>query len=328
MTRPQAHLGRDPRRDEHRDDREQKICYPTTLMGADYNITRMVLLGRRHGIDLSALATLGRMDLHIKPGDLAAVLRDFDISIGDSALNHVTRQRYAEDLLRLLGACDVQSIDASAYEGATIVHDMNWPIPDALASRFSAIIDHGTTEHIYDFPTAMRNVMKMLAVGGHFLSATCANNFMGHGFYQFSPELYFRLFDAARGFRMKGVFLVEVGSRGCWYRVTDPAVAGERVTLKNREPTYVIVLAQKILDETGTQAAPQQSDYAIAWNGAQAPIASHGIKAALKRHLPARVTRIVGNLKYRLQYRYRWRAGFEGKPYFRRFMPHYDILMP
>ena len=296
-------------------------------MGADFNITRLILLGRRHGVDYSATATLGRMDLHIKPRDLAALLRDFDAPIGEAALADVAHQRYADALLMALGAGGVQSIDASAYEGATIVHDMNRPVPAALAGRFSAIIDHGTTEHIFDFATAMRNVMQMLAVGGHFLSATCANNLMGHGFYQFSPELYFRLFGEASGFRIKGVFLVEVASRGCWYRVTDPAVARERVELKNREPTYVIAIAQKIRAVEAIPI-PQQSDYVVAWNGVRADVAPGALKAFLKRLLPARATRLAGNLKYRVQYRYRWRAGLKGKPYFRRFLPHHDLLTP
>lgn len=296
-------------------------------MGVDYNITQMILLGLRHGVDLSAVATLGRIDLHIKRDDLARLLRDFDIPVDDSTFEGAARQRYADDLLRLLGARDVVSIDASDYEGATIVHDMNQPVDNTLTGRFSAIIDHGTSEHIYDFPTAMRNVMKMLAPGGYFLSATCANNFMGHGFYQFSPELYFRLFSAASGFRMKGVFLVEVGSRGHWYRVTDPAVARERVTLKNREPTYIVVLTEKIRDEA-TIPPPQQSDYTVAWESDLAPVASYGLTALLKTYFPARAVRLAGNLKYRLKYRYRSRPGFDGKPYFRRFTPHRDALLP
>jgi hypothetical protein len=296
-------------------------------MGADFNITRLVLLGRRHGIDFSATATLGRMDLHVRPRDLATLLRNFDVPMGEAALADVAHQRYADALLIALGARSVESIDASAYEGATIVHDMNRPAPAALAGRFSAIVDHGTTEHIFDFPTAMRNVMQMLAIGGHFLSATCANNFMGHGFYQFSPELYFRLFDDASGFRLRGVFLVEVASRGCWYRVTDPAVARERVELRNRAATYVIVIAQKIR-AVEAMPIPQQSDYAVAWNGVRSDIATTGLKALLKRHLPARATKLAGDLKYRVQYRYRWRAGLERKPYFRRFVPHHDLLAP
>jgi hypothetical protein len=297
-------------------------------MGADFNITRLILLGHRHGVDFSATATLGRMDLHVRPRDLAALLRDFQVPIGETALSDVAHQRYADSLLMALGARSVESIDASAYEGATIVHDMNRPVSAGLVGRFSVIVDHGTTEHIFDFPTAMRNVIQMLAIGGHFLTATCANNFMGHGFYQFSPELYFRLFDNASGFRLRGVFLVEVASRGCWYRVTDPAVVRERVELRNRKATYVIAIAQKIRT-VEAMPIPQQSDYAVAWNnGVRSDNAPNGLKVLLKRHLPTRATKLMGDLKYRIQYRYRWRAGLERKPYFQRFVPHDDLLAP
>jgi hypothetical protein len=44
--------------------------------------------------------------------------------------------------------------------------------------------------------------MDLLKVGGTFVASTPANYFMGHGFYQFSPELFFRLFCPENGFRL------------------------------------------------------------------------------------------------------------------------------
>ena len=96
---------------------------------------------------------------------------------------------------------DTISIDASAYENATMVHDMNLPVGDELKQKFSVVIDGGTLEHVFNFPTAIRNCMEMLKVGGHFFAHTMANNFMGHGFYQFSPELFYRVFSPENGFR-------------------------------------------------------------------------------------------------------------------------------
>ena len=40
----------------------------------------------------------------------------------------------------------------------------------------------------------------MLTVGGSIFVNTPANNMMGHGFYQFSPELMYRIFAEANGF--------------------------------------------------------------------------------------------------------------------------------
>ncbi len=46
-------------------------------------------------------------------------------------------------------------------------------------------------------------------LGGHFISVTFANNFLGHGFHQFSPELYFRVFCPANGFEVESLMLCE-----------------------------------------------------------------------------------------------------------------------
>jgi hypothetical protein len=88
----------------------------------------------------------------------------------------------------------VVTLDNSAYEGAAIVIDLNAPLPDALKNRFTAVIDGGCLEHIFNFPQAIKNSMEMLSIGGHFLGITPANNFCGHGFYQFSPGALFSHF--------------------------------------------------------------------------------------------------------------------------------------
>jgi hypothetical protein len=66
-----------------------------------------------------------------------------------------------------LGAKTPLSVDTSNHEGAKFIADMNKPIPPELAGRFSAVIDGGTLEHVFDFPQAALNVAKMLKVGGH-----------------------------------------------------------------------------------------------------------------------------------------------------------------
>jgi hypothetical protein len=53
------------------------------------------------------------------------------------------------------------------------------------------------------------NVGKLMWLGGHFISVTFANNFLGHGFHQFSPELYFRVFCPANGFEVESLMLCE-----------------------------------------------------------------------------------------------------------------------
>ena len=86
-------------------------------------------------------------------------------------------------------------MDFSAYEGAAILHDLNEPVGDELKEKFTFVLDGGTLEHIFNFPVAITGAMEMVAVGGHLAIVTGGNNFFGHGFYQFSPELFFRAFN-------------------------------------------------------------------------------------------------------------------------------------
>ena len=62
-------------------------------------------------------------------------------------------------------------------------------MPPALRERFSVVIDGGLLEHVFDFPTAIRNCMRMVRQGGHLILNLPVNNFPGHGFYKFGPGL-------------------------------------------------------------------------------------------------------------------------------------------
>jgi hypothetical protein len=189
----------------------------------------------------------------------------------------VRQDGYSENFLRRLGAREVVSIDASDYEEASIVHDMNQPIRGDLKRKFFVVIDGGTLEHVFNFPVAIRNSMKMLEVGGHFITHTMANNFMGHGFYQFSPELFYRIFSPENGFRMHRAVMFEsrIG-KPRWYEAADPRQAGERVELINGRQTYLLVHAERVADVPIFTSPPQQTDYSTLWQQGVAPTYNSG----------------------------------------------------
>jgi hypothetical protein len=107
--------------------------------------------------------------------------------------------------------------------------------------------------------------MEMVRAGGHFIQTTPANNCMGHGFWQLSPEAVYRVFSEENGFSIKVVFLRELVNGGSWYQVTDPSICGCRVELVNRRPTYMYTIAQRLSDEKIFSVWPQQSDYTRTW---------------------------------------------------------------
>jgi SAM-dependent methyltransferase len=174
---------------------------------------------------------------------------------------------YAEPFLRFLGADEIVSLDANSYQGASLVHDMNVTIPDELKSRYDVVVEGGTLEHIFNFPVAVKNCMELLVPGGHFLGIAPANNFCGHGFYQFSPDLFYRVFSEENGFTVERACLCEVQSDSDWYEAADPLAARQFVELVNTAPTYLLVQARKLEDRRVFRKFPEQSVYTLLWKG-------------------------------------------------------------
>jgi hypothetical protein len=215
----------------------------------------------RQGVKYTRTVMIGRHQLFLDERDLAV-----------RGITGVTPTGYADDLFRHLGAEVVDSIDASPYEGATIVHDMNEPIARSLHGRYTAVVDSGSLEHIFNFPVAVANCMNLVRPGGHLLLIAPANNQLGHGFYQFSPELFFRVLSPAYGFEPPQV-LVKDSRRhsGPWLEVQDPARIGGRAELVSHRVQYLYIQARRTDDRAvDFSTAPQQSDYVAAWAGGAA----------------------------------------------------------
>ncbi len=107
--------------------------------------------------------------------------------------------------------------------------------------------------------------MEMVAKGGHFLCVTPANNFMGHGFYQFSPELFFRVLCTENGFTVVSLILYEWHPGSTWFADQDPAKLGRRATLVNSTATHLAVLARRTAIVPVLSSPPYQSDYLQMW---------------------------------------------------------------
>ena len=230
-------------------------------MGIERNAAALLLKMRADGVHFGRLAMLGRQNLHLDFDEYLQFLR----RVGrppESAL-----PEFAEGLLLALGATQVEAMDFSAYEGAALLHDMNQPVPPQWHQQYDVVFDGGTLEHVFNFPVAIRNCMELLKPGGRFVSATITNNWCGHGFYQFSPELFFRLFGPDNGFCIIEMYLANL--RGRCYAVADPASIKSRVELCNGEPMFLLVHARRDAVCGIFSKTPQQSDYVANWSGGQ-----------------------------------------------------------
>ena len=272
-------------------------------MGIDAATLGALTLAKHDGVDFTRVVTLGRQGVHMRQDEIGHFLKrigraDLAARLGDKPL-----APFCEDLLaRLFGAGDVQSIDFSAYEQATIIHDMNKPL--APAQTFSLVADIGSLEHIFNVPVALDNIAALCAEGGHILHVLPGSNYSGHGFYQFSPELFFNAYSAARGFSNLRVFMVTMGKPTLWWAVKAPQDLKGRVNLSSWDQCYVIALVKKGAPPPSLAENPlQQSDYAQgSWSGEgdgiakPKPARSEGLLAMRELIAPLRQRRKIAKI--------------------------------
>ena len=237
-------------------------------MGIDIQGAQFLGHGRRHGVRYKRLAMLGRQHFMVSPEQLTRWLeKDPDMGFSSEQRQVLLSAcgQYAEAFFGVMGAEETVSFDASPFEGATVVHDFNCPVPSGFHAAFDTVLDSGSLEHIFNFPVAIGNLLTMVKPGGHLVLITPANNLCGHGFYQFSPELFYRVLDEANGFRVKRMLVSESFPDAYWYHVPNPAEMGRRVSFENRYWTYLYIIAERVEAKGIFHKTPQQSDYDALW---------------------------------------------------------------
>ena len=230
-------------------------------MGLGFHALHLLAYAKNDGAEFAKVCTIGRQGLHISPDVLAWALREIGSPRSDAEIASLYATGFCEDLLKsVFGAETVDSMDASSYEGATLVHDLNVPLDDP--PTFDVVMDFGTLEHVFNAPAALSTMIRMCRAGGRIIHVLPCNNFCGHGFWQFSPELFFSLYSKERGFDALDVFVARESETLHWRKVRSTLEKKDRVLLTNSFETFVLVVARKAGEATDPLAvAPQQSDY-------------------------------------------------------------------
>lgn len=259
-------------------------------MGIDIHALNFLAFAKKSGVDFSSILTLGRQAIHVSEPEVLRFLRLIGLSHVKKSIWHGEHGGiFCEELLKLaFKTMTVDSIDASNYEGATIVHNLNKPI--VPHRRYSVIMDFGCLEHIFNVSVALSNIIEMCDANGHILHVLPSNNLCGHGYFQFSPELFFGIYAAERGFKNTVVFVAELGDITRWYRVRSPREIGARVSITTTDEMYVLVMTQKTADAISPgEQPPEQFDYRVAWRAGTSANTQHQDKVwprqVLKRML-------------------------------------------
>lgn len=237
-------------------------------MGIDAHALNLLVHAHRTHGPFGRVATLGRQEIHLGPRARHHWCTHDDV--------------YGEELLRRrFGATSVDAIDNSSYEQASIIADMNGPLPDHLTGHFNTVVDLGCLEHIFDVAQSLRNVASLCAPGGRILHLLPANGFCGHGFYQFSPELFFSCYSEQNGYAGTELYFADLLDTRHWYRIAASS-PGERINVRSNHEIYLVVLTRRVSESQ--VGAIQQSDYVHAWDNAAPvkPVRRPGPAAALR----------------------------------------------
>jgi hypothetical protein len=270
-------------------------------MGMCYYDAKMLWEAHLRGVSFQRILTLGHQSLFLYDAELRALRNAYKAKAPTPPIVPLTGYKfgdYSDRFFReILSVATLEVLDYSGYQGATIIHDLNQPIPADLAGSFDAVVEAGTLEHIFNFPVAVGSLMRMVKVGGSIFLTTASNNLCGHGFYQFSPELIYRIFSPQNGFELRRVVFLEAKFAGTElspirraYEVVDPKAVGMRVGLMSSRPVMITMEAQRIKDVDIFAPMPQQSDYAAMWNQQQVAATHKSVGRNLLRRIKKKLS--------------------------------------
>jgi len=225
-------------------------------VGVDCTLfTRLVELSTRFQVTGRALM-LGRQTFRIETPfrqRYEEALRA--AGIDENRFAFLQEDGYSETLFAKLGLGNVETMDFSDFEGATILHDLNRPVPESLHAQFDFIFDGGTIEHVFNAPVALENMFRMLRVG--------------HGMYQFNPELVWTFWRRTCNCRVhRCLGLKKIPGDAPALDFPDPAETGRRLRLKGRIPEGRVYLYYEVekTEDSALSDSTLQSDYVARWD--------------------------------------------------------------
>ena len=212
--------------------------------------------------EVKNILTLGRQGMAISKNHLKKQL-----NLTEEEANLYYKNEFCEQLLiEKFGVSSVKSIDNSSYQCADIIHDLNHPLTKEKQglSQFDTILDVGTLEHIFNIPQALMNISNLCQKDGQIIHHLPADGFSGHGFYQFSPELFLSYYSPSRGYKDTEIFYINSHDKfnwNTWYKVNKPS-SGNRVELSNFLTNKSLgILVRTIKTISNSNENIQQSDY-------------------------------------------------------------------
>jgi hypothetical protein len=271
-----------------------------SFLGLSLPLLRQILKYYRLEGTPKRVLTLGRQGIAVTPQEALQLIEESGLPlqaersslelVEEPSLGKLAGYVSDRSFFRMLGI-EVHSMDHSSFEKPDLIHDLNNPIPTEWYGRYDQILDGGTLEHVFDIRQSLKNIFELLAVGGEIVHMVPCNNYVNHGFYQFSPTLFFDFyqenqFENIQGFLLKHVYDFDPRSPMLAYELNFRNLT----EIRSWNMMLLFVKARKSDRSTG-HLVPQQAKWAQIYSGV--PIKSRW------SHLP-RPLRALGS-KLRVQ---------------------------
>lgn len=134
---------------------------------------------------------------------------------------NVSKNEFTRDLFcKTLNAECCHYLDVSDYQGSEVICNLNYPIPDNLEEQYDVIIDAGTLEHVSNMSSGILNYFKILKTNGILYFGNPSNNWINHGFFQFSPTFYQDLCIDNKNLELKELF-IKTSNDDCYYDILN-----------------------------------------------------------------------------------------------------------
>lgn len=234
-----------------------------------------------------SILQLGRQDIYFDYPTFQAHTKELGVTLKPVAQITKRKNPYFPEIdtiddecfFKSFGFDTVHSIDQSDFENATHIHDLNHPVPAELHNRYDVIFDGGTLEHIFHVPNVLANMHMMLKEGGKLIHYVPVYNFVDHGFYNFSPCLFYDYYQANH-YQVHSAYLVCHKAQGSHF--VDPllikytpgdldkyAIGGLNREVLNGHDMMSIFISIEKTRESSCNVIPQQGYYQKTWSAAR-----------------------------------------------------------
>jgi hypothetical protein len=245
-------------------------------MGMGKHLIEAVVREHLHKPIAGDVLLIGRQTVYLSPDELVRTIREHGVSLqvdpSSIEVNKTTvdrRHGYDERLVddaaffKLLGAQSVKALDHSFYEGADVIHDLRYPLPDRLHGIADFIVDGSTLDNVFTPSIVLQNYAKLLRPGGRLLME---NAFSAHNtaYVMMPPMWYLDYFVMNKFIDCKVyivMFLEETIRTICWVDVDHLSKSRREMDrFVSPHQMVTIVFAEKGEDST-VDRLPNQQDY-------------------------------------------------------------------